>query len=76
VQSKFNTSPKMDCSQAVWCTWPCRCAGAWWAARAEQSKQLAPTTYILAGRVCSSARDLNIGDLVMIERGRSKALCQ
>jgi len=54
VQSKFNTSPEDGLLTGKLVHLPCRCAGAWWAARAEQSKQLAPTTYILAGRVCSA----------------------
>ena len=33
-------------------------------------------TFTRTARGCSASRQVNVGDLVMVERGRNKAICQ
>jgi len=76
VQSKFNTSPEdgLLTGKLVHLALPVR-----WSLVGGASKAIETAcTYDIhpRGARLLSGRDLNIGDLVMIERGRSKSLCQ
>ena len=76
MQSKFNTSPEdgLLTGKLVHLALPVR----WSLVGGARGAIETACTYDIhpRGARLLSARDLNIGDLVMIERGRSKALCQ
>jgi hypothetical protein len=76
VQSKFNTSPEdgLLTGKLVHLALPVR----WSLVGGARGTMETACTYDIhpRGARLLSGRDLNIGDLVMIERGRSKALCQ
>jgi len=76
VQSKFNTSPEdgLLTGKLVHLALPVR----WSLVGGARGTIETACTYDIhpRGARLLSGRDLNIGDLVMIERGRSKALCQ
>ena len=76
MQSKFNTSPEdgLLTGKLVHLALPVR-----WSLVGEKRGAIETAcTYDIhpRGARLVSGRDLNLGDLVMIERGRSKALCQ
>ena len=66
----------MGCSPASSCIWLFQCAGAWWARRRGATEMACTYDIHPHGARLVSGRDLNIGDLVMVERGRYKAICQ
>jgi hypothetical protein len=76
VQSKFNTSPEdgLLTGKLVHLALPVR----WSLVGETRGGVETACTYDIhpRGARLLSGRDLNLGDLVMIERGRSKALCQ
>ena len=76
MQSKFNTSPEdgLLTGKLVHLALPVR----WSLVGETRGAVETACTYDIhpRGARLLSGRDLNIGDLVMIERGRSKALCQ
>ena len=76
MQSKFNTSPEdgLLSGKLVHLALPVR----WSLVGETRGAVETACTYDIhpRGARLLSGRDLNIGDLVMIERGRSKALCQ
>jgi hypothetical protein len=76
VQSKFNTSPEdgLLSGKLVHLALPVR----WSLVGETRGAVETACTYDIhpRGARLVSGRDLNLGDLVMIERGRSKALCQ
>jgi hypothetical protein len=76
VPNKFNTSPEdgLLSGKLVHLALPVR----WSLVGGARGSMETACTYDIhpRGARLLSGRDLNIGDLVMIERGRSKALCQ